>query len=475
MKKNLLKIPFMFICICIFITSCSNESYFEIGSSWVDQSLKLVYIDSCRAKLSTLRIDSVPTYNQGVILAGKYEDINTITGEKLTGTIKATSYIEISSPSVTNTTNLRINTFFDSIVIEMKFSGYYMGDTLNHDMHLFVHQLEERISEKDVAVGSEMFYNTTSFAYNPKPLAEAFFPIRPSDSAAHKVIDGGIIVKPLRMRLPDYLGQEMFDKIANSEDEFDSNEKFLDYFKGLVFVAGDDVETIVGFKADTSFKMNLYYHVQEEFATNKMITFSLNASKQFNNISSDRNGTDLLPDLFTENEIESHLTGNQAFIAAGDGLYTKIEFPNLHDILLLSTYGIVEAATLEIRPVFGTYQKYTPLPLTLSISASSISGESESALTDTQGQSQSGNLTFDPQFWDNTLYRFDVTSFIQNQMQATANQKMYLILKLSGSEMQNSTQRLVIGDNDHSIDVGSRTYYNRIKLAIYYNMYNDQN
>jgi hypothetical protein len=452
--------------------SCSSEGYFEIGTDWVDTHLKLVYIDSCRAKLSTVRADSVPTYNQGVILAGKYTDVNTVTGEKLTGTIKATSYIEISSPSVSNTADLLTNTFFDSLVIEMKFNGFYMGDTLNHDMHLFVHQLEERIAEEDVVVGTDVFYNTTSFAYNPEPLAETIFPIRPSDSAAQKVITGGIIVKPVRVRLPDRLGQEMFDKIANNEDEFDSNDKFLDYFKGLVFVVGDDVEAIAGFKADTSFKINLYYHVQEEFKTEKVITFNLNAIKQFNNIVADRRGTNLLPELFTDNEIESHLTGNQAFIAAGDGLYAKIEFPNLHDILLFSAYGIVEAASLEIRPVYGTYQEHTPLPLTLTISASNISGESESTLSNSQGQSQTGNLSLNPQFWDNTSYTFDVTSFVQNQMQAAANEKLYLILKLSGSEMQNSTSRLVIGDSDHSIDINNTTYYNRVKLMLYYNMYN---
>jgi hypothetical protein len=468
MNKSLI-IPFM----VIFILSCSSDSYFKIGTAWVDTSLKMVYIDSCRAKLSTVRIDSTPTYSQGVILAGKYTDVNTITGEKLTGTIKACSYIEISNPSVGNTADLLNNTFFDSIVIEMKFNGYYMGDTLNHDMHLFVHQLEERIAEKDVAVGADVFYNTTSFAYNPEPLAEAVFPIRPGDSASQKIIDGGILTESLRVRLPDYLGQEMFDKIANGEDEFDSNDKFLDYFKGLVFVAGDEVETIVGFKADTSFKLKLYYHVQEEFKTDKSITFSMNASKQFNSIVADRTGTSLLPDLFVDNEIASHLTGNQAFIAAGDGLYAKIEFADLHDILLLSTYGIVEEAILEIRPVFGTYQEYTALPSTLSISASSISGESESSLSDSQGQSQSGSLTLDPQFWENTLYRFDVTSFIQNQMQSPADQKLYLTLKLPGSGMQNSTARLVIGDSEHSIDAGNMTYYNRIKLTLYYNMYNE--
>jgi hypothetical protein len=471
MKRSLSII--LFLSVCIFVLSCSSEAYFTIGTSWVDTNLKLVYVDSCKAKLSTVRVDSVPTYNQGVILVGKYEDVNTATGEILTGTIKTTSYIEISNPSVT--TDLGTNTFFDSLVLEMRFNGNYMGDTLNNNMHLLIHQLEERIQIQDVVVGTDTYYNTTSFAYNPEPLAEALFPIRPDNTAWGITVDGGVAIEPVRVRLPDALGQEMFDSIANKADIFDNNEKFLDYFKGLVFVAGEDVEAIAGFKADSTFKINLYYHVQEEFKTDQVITFSINTRNQFNNISADRTGTNLLPDSFTDHEIESHLTGNMSFISAGDGLYTKIEFPNLHDILLTSTYGIVERAMLEIRPVYGTYQEYTPIPQNLTISASNISGESESTLTDSQGQSQSGSLTIDPQFWDNTLYSFDVTSFVQNQMLAPADQKLYLTLRLSGSEMQNSTTRLVIGDSDHVIEAGNVTYYNRIKLVLYYNMYNEKN
>jgi hypothetical protein len=471
MKRNLSIISFLSS--CIFVLSCSSEAYFTIGTSWVDTNLKIVYVDSCKAKLSTIRVDSIPTYNQGVILVGKYEDLNTSTGDILTGTIKAVSYIEVANPSVT--TDVETGAVFDSLVIIMRFNGAYMGDTLTRDMHLFIHQLEERIQMQDAVVGTETYYNTTSFAYNPEPLAEAVFPIRPGNTAWGIAIAGGVVIEPVRVRLPDALGKAMFDSIANKAEIFTSSEKFLDYFKGLVFVAGDEVETIAGFKADTTFKINLHYHIQEEFKTDKVITFSINSQNQFNNIIADRTGTSLTPDSFTDNEIGSHLTGNMSFISAGDGLYTKIEFPDLHDILLTSAYGIVERAMLEIRPVYGTYQDYTPIPQNLTISASNISGESESTLTDSQGQSQSGSLTIDPQFWDNTLYSFDVTSFVQNQMLAPADQKLFLTLRLSGSEMQNSTARLVIGDSDHAIEAGNVTYYNRIKLVLYYNMYNEKN
>jgi hypothetical protein len=473
MNRNL-SIILPFLSVCTFVLSCSSEAYFDIGTNWVDTNLKLVYVDSCKAKLSTIKIDSIPTYNQSVILVGKYEDLNTVTREALTGTIKSTSYIEVSNPSVSSL-DLSANTFFDSLVVEMRFNGFYMGDTLK-PMHLFIHQLQERIKREDAVINTEMYYNTTSFRYNPTPLAEIIFPIRPNNTASGIFMDGGIAVGPVRVKLPDTLGKEMFDKIANKDKEFDNSENFLDYFKGLVFVAGDDVGTIIGIKADTTFKINMYYHIQEEFKTEKVLTFSINAKNQFNNIVSDRTGTNLLPDKFNEdNEIDSHNTGNQSFIMGGNGLYTKIEFPNLSDILLTSTYGIVEQAILEIRPVYGTYQEFTTIPPSLTISATTLSGELESALSDSQGKSQTGNLIVDEQFPDNTRYTFDVTSFVQNQMLATVNQKLYLTLRLSDNDMQKSIQRLVIGDSDHAIETGGITYYNRIKLYLYYNMYNEKN
>jgi hypothetical protein len=471
MKKRLLIIPLLSA--YVFAMSCSSETYFDIGAGWVDSQLKLVYIDTCNARLSTVRTDSTPTYNRSVILVGNYEDVNTVTGEKLTGTIKTHSYLEISSPSVPN--NLDNDVIFDSLIMEMRFNGFYMGDTVDNMMHLRVHQLEERM-KLDVVTGTEMYYNTTSFRYNPIPLADTVFPIRPHNTAYGIAIDGGIIIDPVRVKLPYSLGREMLDAMLTKADIFDSNEKFLDYFKGLALVAGDDVQTIAGFKADTTFKINLHYHTQEEFKTDRVITFSINTRNQFNNIRSDRTGTPLgNNDLFTDNEIESSLTGNQSYIAGGDGLYTKIEFPDLHDILLTSAYGIVEQAILEVRPVYGTYQEYISLPSTLTISASDVSGESEATLTGSSGETQTGNLVIDQQFWYNTLYTFDVTSFVQNQMSAPANQKLYLTLKLSSDEMQNSTRRLVIGDSYHYIDVGNNTYENGIKLKLYYNMYNEKN
>jgi hypothetical protein len=450
-----------------FVFSCGDEPYFQIGTGWVDTNLKVVYIDSCTAKLSTIRIDSTPTYGQSTILVGRYNDVNSFTGETLTGVTTSLSYVELAKPQTGDISN---KAEFDSLVIEMRFNGYYMGDTLRN-MHLFVHKLAERM-KTDAATGSEVYYNTTSFRFEDEPLAEAIFPVRPSNTDAGMTTVGGIAIDPVRIVLPKDLGQDFFEKIRDKTDEFDTNDKFVDYFNGLAFVAGNDVETIVGFRADTSFKVNLHYHILEEFQTDNVITFNINTTNQFNKISSDRTGT--LLTSFTENEIDANLTNNHAYISAGDGLYVKIEFPYIRDIMMMSDYGAVEQAILEIKPVIGTYQEVTPLPSELSIYASPLSGEAETQLNDRQNQVQTGNLSIDYQFLDNTNYSFDITSFVQQQLLVPLDQQLYLTLRLPDTNMKSSTQRLVIGNSSHYTDVGNRTYYNRIKLKLYYNMYNNK-
>ncbi|MDR2423897.1 MAG: DUF4270 domain-containing protein [Prevotellaceae bacterium] len=450
------------------LAACSNETYFNLGSSLVEPKFKMVYIDTFAVKLSTIKLDSIPTHNQSTILVGKYSDVNTLTGEALTGTTTASSYIEISRPTYPEFAN-NVITEFDSLVLEMRFNGFYMGDTLNN-MHLYVYRLAERINRFESS--SQTFYNVNSFRTEASPLAEVRFPINPRNTRDSIYLPGEIAMEPVRIRLPDALGKDMFEKMKSKATEFENSERFLDYFNGLAFKAGSEVQTIVGFRADASFKIRLYYHQKEEFDINEEIVFSVNAAKQFNNIVSDRTGTGL--DMFTREiyEIDAAQTQNQSYIMAGDGLYTKVEFPNISQILEFSDYGAVERAILEIKPVYGTYQKYTVLPQNLSVFATVESGEAESQLLDSQNQAMTGNLVVDAQFWDNTAYNYDVSGFIQNQIFATNNEKMYLTLKLSDDVMRKSTARLVIGNSNHWLNHGNQTSYNRIKLKLYYNMYN---
>lgn len=466
-KRSLIFFFFISSFITVFLSSCEDDNYFDIGKGWVDTNFKLVYIDTITPLLKTVKIDSVPTYNKSTILLGKYNDVNTITGELLTGKTTAASYIEITKPSSFEDIDVN-NTVFDSLVIEMRFNRFYVGDTLKN-MHLFVYQLKAPM-ELDVETGSEVYYNTMSFPTESTPLAEVTFPIRPSNTDANQTAPTGESLEPVRIKLPYSLGKEMFEKIRDKEVEFDDNKQFVDYFRGLALIPGN-MNTIAGFKCDTTFKLNLHYHIKEEFKIEKVISFSASTKNQFNHIVTDRTGTGLVDFTAMEKEIDSRLTNNVSFIQAGDGLYTRVEFPHLGEIKLLSEYGAVEAAELRIYPVIGTFGDLYNLPETLNIYYST--GESESLLYNSRNQQQNGNLKIDYQFPDSTYYNFDVTSFIQNQMGAKEDSKMTLTLKLSDDETKTTLKRLVIGDAYKKTEIGDQAIYNRIKLNLIYNMYND--
>jgi len=460
MKNISLLILFSFI-----LFSCKENEYFRVDQNWIDTNLKVVYIDSCMVNMSTVKIDSLITDQKYSVLVGEYTDVNKLNGAPLTGTTTAISYIELAKNPIEN---LESNTVFDSLVIEMRFNGTYMGDTLS-DMNLLVYQMAEKM-HLDVDDGREVYCNTTSFNLESSPLANVVIPVRPSNTS-HDLYDRvGNPVEPVRIKLDHTVGLDLFNKIKNKADEVDDNDKFVNYFKGIAFVSAG-ANSIVGFKTDSTFKVKLHYHEKDDFNTEKEINFLVHGINHFSNINSNRTGTPLDGFSNTIKEIPSELINNQAYIQSGDGLYIKIDFPTISDIRFMSEYGYVERAVLELRPVIGTYGKEVPLPTALSIYSTTISGETETSILNSLNMQQSGNLRIDDQFGEKTSYSFDISEFIQHQMNATPDQKSYILLKLP--EMASSVQRLVLGNSNHHVGINSTTFYNRAKLHLYCSMYDD--
>jgi hypothetical protein len=140
----------------------------------------------------------------------------------------------------------------------------------------------------------------------------------------------------------------------------------------------------------------------------------------------------------------------------------------------LGRLGTIEQAVLFIRPVNTTYDYITPLPKALYLYTESGS----SALADSYNQTLNGNLQIDYQFHENTYYSFDITSFLKSQLGTYDNYKNFLILRLSDTDYQNTVQRLVIGDREHTLHFdagvhGTQTIFSRIELQIFYTIYDD--
>ena len=448
------------------LSSCS-ENYFTIGNSWVSPDFKVVMIDTSTIELSTVQIDSVRTQGQNVILVGRYLDINQhIPNDTVTGLTTASSYLTFSLPP---TFEIDHRTHFDSLVLEMRFNGSYFGDTLAQQS-IQLYRTTQRIEFEEGRAG----YNTTNFPVESTPLGEAVFKNLPTTNTSYTATTAGNNpIPPVRVRLPDALGLELFQKFADKDDEVSDNEKFSRYFNAFKLTHGAGSNAISGFKTDSTCRVRLYYHIEEEFKTNKYVDFPLNTSLLFNNISSDRTGTPLYFPSDTK-ELQSSETRHRAYIQSGDGMYVKLRFPNINSLLSHGKYGAIERALLIIRPIATTYGNATPLPPNLYLYPEYSSG---TALTDSYNQSMNGNLTVNYQFGESTYYSYDITSFLRSQLGAYDNYKYYLSLRFSDADFQNTMQRVVIGDQRHLVEVnsgnGAQTIFSRVELQIFYTIYND--
>jgi hypothetical protein len=423
-------------------------------------------IDSADIELSTVKIDSIVTQGQNTILVGKYLDVNThIDDDTVTGLTTASSYFMFSIPQSFEPDHKAV---FDSLVVEMRFNGTYFGDTLQ-PQSIQLYRTIQRIEFEEGHAG----YNTTVFPTESTPIGRATFRNLPTTNTSYTAITAlNNPIPPVRIRLPDALGRELLQKFVEKNDTVSDNDKFTKYFKAMKMAPGTGSKAISGFKTDTTFRMRLYYHIDEEFRTSTYVDFPLNTSMQFNNINSDRTGTPLYFPSETK-ELSSSETDQRAYIQSGDGMYIKLRFPDINNLLSLGKYGSIEQARLIIRPIATTYGSCTPLPKNLYL----YPEYSSAALTDSYNQAMSGNLTIDYQFGENTYYSYDITAFLRSQLGVYDNYKYYLSLRLADSDFQNSVQRVVIGNRNHLVDIdkgnGKQTIYSRIELQIFYTIYND--
>lgn len=445
------------LCIaCVFLMiSCRNDE-FAIGDRWVNPNFRTFMLDTLSVELTTVRDDSIVTQNKNTILVGVYKD-------EYVGKTTAGSFIELSLPS---NTDIDDDAIFDSICIETWYNKSYFGDTTKLQ-HLEVFQLAEEIELKG---DSKNFYNTTTFKLDTILGEQKDIVVKPTFNSQYRTTgmngESDMYSTPLRIMLKKSLGEEFLKKMKENAEEFKDNEHFVDYFKGIYIGQNNsDSRSIVGLRTDSSFRLRIYYHIDNESRVDQHIDFTINQSKQFNNIIADRSGTKLAKENFDEmNELSSFRTDNMAFMQSGDNLFIKMEFPTLNTILSLGRLVAIERAILRIRPVDASLSDNTPLPPALYLYASrSIDEEREIILNPSTNQPQTGNLVVDDPYLE-TGYTYDITNFAASQL--GASREGFLLLSFPELEKQNTVQRAVFGNADFS------ELRNRINLEIYYTIYN---
>ncbi|WP_321335460.1 DUF4270 family protein [uncultured Bacteroides sp.] len=424
------------------ITSCQDENS-AAGSNLVESSLHNVQTDTCTVTLSTILADSVATSGDTICQVGHYSN-------SLWGDIQSSFYAEYNVPSASLNTELSYR--FDSITITLLPTGNYVGDTLT-TQHIYMHRLKEIVELDQYGY----LYNTSSIPYEKEPFATLTFKNQP------------IRKKKQELRLPDEFGEELLNLMETDSRKLSSQDDFRNYLKGIAFIPDTNDACINGFGvSNSSLCITLYYSKLTETAVQMTATFTPSTTLNFNKVAQDRRNSSLAGlTPGADYSLSSIKTNNQAFIQGMTGMYIKLEFPHLNDLLEQGDIVTIENSMLYLYPVQGTYGETMPLPSALTMYTANENNVLQSSITNSYGTSvQDGSLVSDDSQRNGTYYSFDLTSYLQDNLGTFGSGRQNLMLMLPNSSYLTTLKGVILGDVDHPTS--------NLKLTVLYKIYNEQ-
>ncbi|MCD9853872.1 DUF4270 domain-containing protein [Epilithonimonas sp. JDS] len=441
---------YVLLCAAILLLfSCERESNtYEVGNSLTSAQSKVVMIDTLTLKMSTIMKDSVTTSGKSAILIGNIKD-------HTFGTVNSASMFELTpeSYSLAATTNV----VFDSIVLYLTNNDFYYGDTLKA-FKLDVQPMVDRIKLNS----NGYLYNKSDLKYSSTSIGNAEFLPRPNTDSSF-----------VKVKLDQSYGQSIFNLLKSKDAN--SQEYFLNFFKGLALVPSSDNNAMLRFGISSSYQaqisnvtkekvsnvVRMYYHTTSVNGTEEVkYTLDLNPSTtyQYNKIKSDFSGSDLAG-LTPSNPIESKNSGNRSYLMAGIGVYTKVEIPYLKTLKNLYTNYKIISADLSVSPVAGYYSKafYNPTPLYY------YAGDKKNNITSTFLQTDGTteiqvSLTADSEFQSDYAYNFDLLNYISTILTETSDSN-YNILIYPSSYADVLSGKAVLGDQKNSTNPAKLKLY----------------
>ena len=432
------------ILLLLFIVSCKDSNDFDsytIGDDFIQSETTVAIVDTFTVNLSTFMVDSMVTSNTSIGLIGNYTD------EEL-GIVRTKSFYQLGISDESYTVDTRDK--FDSLTITMRYSGVVYGDTTKVQK-INVYRLKQELKTRD----NGHLYNLSSFTHESEPIGSITIEPEP-------LKDGN-----LEIRLSDVWGQELFNMIKDKSEDIQTEDKFIQYLPGIAIGAETDDGAILSLSVpDSLFFMTVHASRFDYDFIETDFTFPLtNSNVQFNQIKSDRSGTNsALITNNSRNDISSVQTGNHSFSQGGTGMFTRIEFPGVGQVLQMDQKRLLLKAELIIKPAYRSYEKF-PLPESLYIYESNRVNGVLDPLTDSEDEPIIADFVLDDLYFEDTYYKFDITTFISTELSdGNFDVEHALLVNIPSSNMGSTLDRIVFSD-------GSKAKYKPI-LKLYYVFYN---
>jgi hypothetical protein len=408
--------------ISVWLLSCTRKDI-EFGTTPDNPYTSIEYIDTSTIQLSTVMVDSFSTSSTSYFLLGRYRDA-------YLGLIKARPFFQLAIPA--SLPDIPASAVFDSLTLVLRPNDYYYGD-----------------STRSITIRADELARPMTLSYNNKLYNTSDVPVKAVSLGGSTVRINPVQMDSVVVRLQDAKGQELFTKLREHATELSSQENFLAYLYGLALdVSSTDESFVVGLNAvQSTLNLRVHYHTTLPYPSPAYVDFGLlNNAYTFNQLTADRSGTGLISTGNNLSEIMSSSTGGRVFEQAGTGLYIKMTFPYLKNLLAGKSYVRLAKAELLVRPYPQSFvQGMSTLPNQLYMNQTDASNLFGGSVMDSIG---SGVLYADPVldviYGENSYYRFNVTAYISELLNTAGSHDNGFIL-LHNATAPLNISRLVVG------------------------------
>lgn len=435
---------FLLISLTVLI-SCRKQGDFDIGSKAQNSNIGIQFTDTLTLNNSTILLnDSIVSARADYLTFGGYSDPGYF------GKTHCETYFSVAlaypnadySGAVVDSANLYM------------YYVYAYGDTLS-SQDIEVHQITTQL---DASVP----YKTTSnfVTYSPTVVGEKTgFQARPSTNHT------------LRIPMTNAFATSLLSAANNK-----SNIDFQNLFYGLVIKPKNNstASTISSFYSDIPTRTRLTVYYKRGQVRDSTIFAIQRSPSSFNRVITDRSGTGISSLVSNGNKIDEASTNHRCYIQSGSGVVTKVEIPNLKNLITENgASSIIVNKAILVIPVdentdLGKFNqeklvrllqmnpdntyKYATNGQLAYVQASGYSqlGTSYSAL----GGSTKGTTA-------DTVYRIEVTSYIQSLLSDQLQNNGFIILPLYNSYLSGRT--VVYSSKATERKMRLEMYYTKVK------------
>ena len=387
-----------------FIYACNNDLK-TIGQDMVANGNYIEEKEVPVTSIATVQLDSFVTscgrYGSNIIselFVGRYKSEKQPAAGGVTTAVPCFQITPLGVPQVA------MNAVLDSVTFHMKYAGKIWGDTIyNPRKQSFeLYQLKE-VPKMDYEKGG-FFYNNTAVRLDSCIGSSSFYPN----------LTG---INNTTIRIDDKLANDLFERIRFKRDDDiyrpTNSEfpyiRFMEYFKGLALVPGDDNDCLfsVNSKPDSLYMQFNY----REGADVRYLRFPIGqVNLQYNQILTDKTGT---PFEELQNQTMSLPMEKSGFsLAQGfTGYMVKMQLPV---VPIRKLYTTIIKAQMEVK---AKYIKKNPLtyPSQIIVYMSDKLNRINGLMMNSTDIPVTGYLEINETNPQNSKYVFDMTEYYQRR------------------------------------------------------------